>query len=72
MCTGTGMALARDLKSSIYPLHIGGHVFAVYAAIPALIANLFVTTILTLLLDAIGQQRGQDTTLETEYVTEEA
>jgi SSS family solute:Na+ symporter len=72
MATGTGMALARDLKSSIYPLHIGGQVFTVYAAVPALIANLLVAVVLTLLLDAAGKKRGQDTTLEADYVSVEA
>lgn len=72
MATGTGMALARDLKSSIYPLHIGGQVFTVYAAIPALIANLLVAVVLTLLLDAAGKKRGQDATLEADYAAVEA
>ena len=40
MATGTGLALARDLKSSIFPFHFGGHIYVVYAAIPALLANL--------------------------------
>lgn len=70
MATGTGMAIARDLKSSIYPLHIGGHIFAVYAAIPALFANLFVSVLLSLLLDAVGRERGRDVTLPADYVTE--
>src|SRR5271154_3063909 len=72
MATGTGMALARDLKSSIYPLHIGGHVWAVYAAIPALLANLLVSIVVTFILDAFGRERGRDVTLETDYVAETA
>jgi len=70
MAAGTGMAIARDLKSSIYPLHIAGHVFAVYAAIPALIVNLLVSALVSLLLDTIGRERGRDVTLPADYVTE--
>ncbi len=66
------MALARDLKSSIYPLHIAGHVWTVYAAIPALLANLLVSVVVTLLLDALGRERGRDVTLEADYVAETA
>jgi SSS family solute:Na+ symporter len=72
MATGTGMALARDLKSSIYPLHIAGHVWTVYAAIPALLANLLVSIVVTFILDALGRERGHDVTLESDYVTEAA
>ena len=72
MVTGTGMALARDLKSSVYPLHIGSHVWMIYAAIPALLANLLVSVAVTLLLNALGHERGRDATLETDYVAEPA
>jgi len=70
MVTGTDMALARDLKSSVYPLHIGSHVWMIYAAIPALLANLLVSVAVTLLLNALGHERGRDATLETDYVAE--
>ena len=72
MVTGTGMALARDLKSSVYPLHIGSHVWMIYAAIPALLANLLVSVAVTLLLNALGHERARDATLETDYVAEPA
>jgi SSS family solute:Na+ symporter len=49
MATGTGMAIARELKSSIYPIHIGGNVYPVYAA-------------LTLALRALGNAPGSDST----------
>jgi SSS family solute:Na+ symporter len=60
MASGTAMATARDLKSSIYPFHIGGHVYAMYAAIPALAANLLVSAVVTLALRAAGHQPGSD------------
>jgi SSS family solute:Na+ symporter len=72
MATGTGMALARDLKSSVYPLHVGGQTWMVYAAVPALIANLLVSIAATLVLNALGREQGSDATLEADYVTEPA
>ena len=47
MVTGTGMAVSLGLKSSVYPLHIGGNVYAMYAAVPALLLNLAVSAALT-------------------------
>jgi SSS family solute:Na+ symporter len=72
MTTGTSMAFARDLKSSIYPLHFGRHIWTVYAAIPALFANLLVSIAVTLLLNRLGHERGRDATLETDYEAESA
>ena len=40
MASGTGMALALGLKSSVYPLHFAGGTYAMYAAVPALVVNL--------------------------------
>jgi solute:Na+ symporter, SSS family len=72
MATGTGMAIARDLKSSIFPLHVGGQVWMVYAAIPALLVNLVVSVLVTVLLDFLGLQRGSDATLAADYEMEQA
>jgi solute:Na+ symporter, SSS family len=58
------MAIARDLKSSIYPIHIGGHVYPMYAAIPALAANLLVSAVVTAVLRAVGHLPGSDSTGE--------
>ncbi len=62
MASGTSMAMARELKSSIYPVHIGGHVYPMYAAVPALAANLIVSTLVTVGLRAVGHPPGADTT----------
>ncbi len=62
MASGTGMAIARELKSSIYPIHLGGHVYAMYAAVPALALNFLVAALGTLALRAAGKERGTDTT----------
>jgi solute:Na+ symporter, SSS family len=45
MFTGTAMAWSLQLKSSIYPLHFFGHTYAVYAAVPAVLANFAVVAV---------------------------
>ena len=50
MAAGTAMVASLGLRSSIYPLHIGGHVYGVYAALPALAINLLVAGIVSPLL----------------------
>ncbi len=50
MATGTGMAVALGLKSSVYPLHLFGGVYPMYAAVPALILNLAISAGLTVVL----------------------
>jgi len=72
MATGTGLALARDLKSSVFPFHIGSHVYIVYAAIPALLVNLLVSIAVTWLLDAMGRERPIDQTQPSDYLPLEA
>jgi SSS family solute:Na+ symporter len=70
MATGTGMAIARDLKSSIFPFHLGGHTYAMYAAIPALATNLLVSALVTAALRVTGQSAGADSTGETALLQE--
>jgi len=62
MASGTAMAVSRDLKSSIYPLHLFGHAYPMYAAIPALAANLLVSALVTMGLRVFGHQPGADST----------
>jgi solute:Na+ symporter, SSS family len=67
MATGTAMAISRGLKiSNIFPFHIGWQTYAMYAAIPALAANLLVSALLTILFRAMGHASGFDATGETE------
>jgi len=61
------MAYELQLKSSVYPLHIFGSTYAMYAAVPALIANLLVSTVLTLILRAAKTNQGTDATLAEDY-----
>jgi solute:Na+ symporter, SSS family len=62
MASGTAMAISRDLKSSIYPIHMFGHVYPMYAAVPALAANLLVSALVTAGLRAFGHLPGADST----------
>jgi solute:Na+ symporter, SSS family len=64
MASGTAMALSRNLKSSIFPFHIAGHTYSMYAAIPAVAANLLVSALVTVALRAAGHTAGSDLTGE--------
>ena len=68
MASGTAMALALGLKSSVYPLHFGGHRYAMYAAVPALLLNLVVSTVLTVVFRATKVNDGSDVTDAAAYV----
>ena len=68
MASGTGMAVAMGLKSSVYPLHFMGQTYAMYAAVPALILNLAVSAGLTVVFRAMKVGAGTDTTDATAYV----
>jgi SSS family solute:Na+ symporter len=68
MFSGTAMAAALGLKSSVYPLHIFGSTYAMYAAVPALLLNLAVSTVLTILFRAIKLSPGTDVTDASAYV----
>lgn len=72
MASGTGMAVAMGLKSSVYPLHapgfLGGGVYAMYAAVPALVLNLVVSAALTLVFRAAKVGEGTDVTDAAAYV----
>jgi SSS family solute:Na+ symporter len=67
MATGTWMAYTLQLKSSVYPLHLFGATYAMYAAVPALLLNLGISIVLTLLLKPIPTANGTDTTLAVDY-----
>ncbi len=68
MASGSGMAIALGLKSSVYPLHIFGQIFGMYAAVPALLLNLAVSAVLTLLFRAIAVRQQADVTDPAVYV----
>jgi SSS family solute:Na+ symporter len=72
MTSGTAMAVALGLKSSVYPLHLpaflGGGTYAMYAAVPALMLNLVVSVLLTFLFRAVKVEGGSDATDAAAYV----
>jgi SSS family solute:Na+ symporter len=58
MLLGSGMAWSLQLKSSIYALHVLGHTYAVYAALPAVLANLAVVGVWTVVGGATGGSKA--------------
>ncbi|CAN5544352.1 sodium:solute symporter [soil metagenome] len=68
MASGTGMAYSMGLKSSVYPLHIFGGTYAMYAAVPALILNLAIAAGLTVVFRALKVGAGTDVTDASAYV----
>jgi len=65
------MAVSLGLKSSVYPLHLPaflGGTYAMYAAVPALLLNLVVSVVLTLVFRAAKIDNGTDVTDASAYV----
>jgi SSS family solute:Na+ symporter len=67
MGVGTYMAYELHFKSTVYPLHLGPLIVPGYAALWALLVNLAVAAIVTLVLDAVGHERHEDATLPEDY-----
>jgi solute:Na+ symporter, SSS family len=67
IASGTGMALSLGLKSSVYPLHLAGGTYPMYAAVPALLLNLTVAAAGTVVLRAFGVPAGRDGTASDAY-----
>jgi SSS family solute:Na+ symporter len=54
MACGSAMAIALEFKGSgVYPIHVFGHTWAMYAAIPALLLNLLFTFGLSPIFESI-------------------
>jgi SSS family solute:Na+ symporter len=60
MAAGTSMVGSLGLRSSTYPLHIAGHIYGVYAAVPALVVNLLVAGLGSLLLQISGRRPAEN------------
>jgi SSS family solute:Na+ symporter len=67
MAIGTGMAAAESFKTSLFPLHVGHSVILAYAGIWAIVANIVVTVVLTLIFNAVHLSNGEDKTATTDY-----
>jgi len=64
---GTWMAASLSFKSSTYPLHIFGWTVPCYAAVSALLVNLAVSWLLTLILRATVGTPVRDETVAADY-----
>jgi SSS family solute:Na+ symporter len=69
MITGTAMAASQHF-TAIFPLHIGGMLVPGYTAFYAFIANVVVTIVLSIVLNAAGVSSGTDQTTPADYVRE--
>lgn len=70
MGTGTYMAASQSFKSA-YPLTIGSFKITMYSAFLAILANLFVTIVLTPLTRRLDRRPAVDETVDGDYVDEE-
>jgi SSS family solute:Na+ symporter len=66
MASGTLMAMSQHF-GAIYPLHVGGATIPGYAALYALVLNLAVTLLLSVLAPRLGWRSGNDGTAEGDY-----
>jgi len=57
-------------KSTVYAIHLFGHAVPAYAAIWALIVNIIVAAVLTVVFNAIKVNQGTDATTAADYHTE--
>ena len=55
MVAGTAMVASTGLKSSLYPLHVAGQVYTIYAALPALVVNLAIAVFVSMALNLAGR-----------------
>jgi solute:Na+ symporter, SSS family len=60
MAAGTAMIASLGFRSSVYPFHNAGHVYGIYAALPALVLNLVVAGVVSLLLKISGRAPAED------------
>ena len=67
MSVGTWMARELGFKGNVYPLHLGGLMVPGYSALWALIANLGVAVVVTLVMRALGVDEGKDATQPEDY-----
>ncbi|MCZ4492549.1 MAG: Na+/solute symporter [Conexibacter sp.] len=68
MAVGTALAIDQSFKSSVYPLDFLGLHINAYEAVYALAANLVVSIVGTLVLNALNVPNGPDATAPEDYV----
>jgi SSS family solute:Na+ symporter len=67
MVWGTYMAIHQSFKSSVFPLQLFGHTVSGYAAVWALVLNLLLCVVLTLVFKALNIAQGDDKTRSQDY-----
>lgn len=65
--SGTVMAYQLSLKSSVYPLHLGGITIPCYAALLALVLNFAIAGLVTLVMNAVAPNKN-DETVPADYI----
>jgi SSS family solute:Na+ symporter len=68
IAAGTAMAASLKFQASVYPLHLFGVTVPCYAALSALVLNLGVGIVLSILFHLLGRQPAADSTLAGDYV----
>jgi SSS family solute:Na+ symporter len=68
IAAGTAMVVELGLKSSIYPLHIFGLTIPCYAALSALVLNIAVGLIVSVILNATSTAPRRDETVASDYL----
>jgi SSS family solute:Na+ symporter len=64
---GTWMAALTGFKNATYAFTLAGLTIPAYAAIWALVANIVVAAVVTLLINAIGTRETRDATIASDY-----
>jgi SSS family solute:Na+ symporter len=67
MVVGTWMAVSLHFTTSIFALHLGSATVLGYAGIWALVVNLVLAVVLTLIFRAAGVSNGKDATAAADY-----
>jgi SSS family solute:Na+ symporter len=66
--SGTVMVWQLGLKSTTYPLHVGGIIIPCYAAVLALLLNIAVAVAMSLVLNALSKSARLDETAPADYL----
>jgi SSS family solute:Na+ symporter len=67
MALGTWMVAELKFAITVYPVHLGTWSIAGYAAVWALLTNLFVAVVASAIFDVAGVDRGTDATQSVDY-----
>ena len=67
MVSGTWMVASLQFKGTVYPLHLNGLIIPGYAALYALVINLVVAAVFTVVFNVLGVSSGKDHTAQGDY-----